>query len=229
MSDDYDQTMEDGDPIPDPDPHAIAVINAWLDEATDDGTDHDVLRDHEFGRGELAAYNGCSLSEASEMLQSYRHYNYWGDPRCQYVIAHEGHYGPGATWRIQSTTHDIPETTRRVYRLNQIRHLTWDFFDHAKKEVKSFGAESRQALVQIDSFTGSQAAGRQRLAIRDWAQNWLQTMRTAAQGRCQAILDTLNVPRSQRDEYMKYFFDGFWPYVEVMVDEEVEILEDLIA
>ena len=48
-------------------------------------------------------------------------------------------------------------------------------------------------------------------------------------GHCQAILDTLAVPRTQRDEYMTYFFDGFWPYVEVMVDEEVEILESLIA
>ena len=32
-----------------------------------------------------------------------------------------------------------------------------------------------------------------------------------------------------RDEYMKFFFNGFWPYVEVMVDEEVMILDALLG
>ena len=233
MSDDYDgiedQSMEDGEDIPDPDPRAITLINDWLDIETVDGTDEDAIRDGEFTRGDLALFAGCSPQTASEMLQSYRFYNYWMDSRCKYVIAHEGSYGRGAVWRIQSTTHSIPETTRRVYRLNQIRHLTWDFFDHAKKEVKSFGAEIRQALVQVDSETTSVASGRQRLAIRDYARDLLQRMRTDAQARAQTIIDTLNIPRSMRAEYQQYFFDGFWPYVEVMIDEEVQVLEDLIA
>ena len=42
--------------------------------------------------------------------------------------------------------------------------MTWDFFDHAKKEIKSFGAEIRQALVQVDSTTGASRHERQRLA-----------------------------------------------------------------
>ena len=229
MSDDGDQSMEDDELIPDPDPRAILAINEWLDEETDFGTDVDVIRDAVFTAGGLARFAGCSVPEASALLQSYRFYNYWMDERCMYVIAHEGHYGPNAPWRIQSTTHDIPEATRRVYRLNQIRHMAWDFYDHAKKEIKSFGAEIRQALVQVDSTTTSVASGRQRLAVRDYARDLLQNMRTAAQTRAQTIIDTLNVPRTMRAEYMKYFFDGFWPYVEVMVDEEVEILEALIA
>lgn len=229
MSDDYDQPMEDDAPIPDPDPRAISVINEWLDDATTYGTDEGEVSGTEFTAGGLARYGGCTVPEASQMLQSYRFYNYWMDERCLYVIAHEGKYGANAPWRIQSTTHDIPETTRRVYRFNQIRHLTWEFFDHARKEVKSFGAEVRQALVHVDSTTQSMAAGRQRLAVRDYARDLLQNMRTAAQTRAQTILDTLNVPKTMRDEYMRYFFDGFWPYVEVMVDEEVVILEALIA
>jgi hypothetical protein len=223
-----DQTMEGVNPIPDPDPRAILVINRWLNTATDNGTDEVVVRDTLFTAGGLATFAGCLVTEASTMLQAYRHYNYWMDERCQYVIAHEGSYGPGAPWRIQSTSHEIPEITRRVYRLNQIRHVSWDFYDHAKKEAKSFGAEIRQALVHIDSTTGTQAAGRQRLAIRDYARDLLQNMRQSAQSRAEAILDTLRVPRNMRDEYMQYFFDGFWPYVEVMVDEEVVILESLI-
>jgi hypothetical protein len=230
MSDDYDQTMEDDEPIPDPDPRAISVINSWLDDATNYGTDVGVIRDHEFTAGELMRYAHLGhVSVASQMLQSYRFYNYWMDPRCTYVLAHEGHYGPGSPWRIQSTTHDIPETTRRVYRLNQIRHITWEFFDHAKKEVKSFGAECRQALVQVDSTTTSQRSHDQRMVIRDYARDWLYNTRVAAQERIRRMLDTLAIPRGMRDEYMKYFFDGFWPYVEVMADEEVQILEALIA
>jgi hypothetical protein len=229
MYDDDDQSMEDDEEIPDPDPRAIAVINDWLDAATDYGTDTRVVRDDEFTAGGLATFAGVTVPEASAMLQSYRFYNYWMDERCLYVIAHEGHYGSGSPWRVQSTRHELTEVQRRVYRLNQIRHMTWDFYDHAKKEVKSFGAEIRQALVHVDSDTASAAAGRQRLAIRDYARDLLQNMRTNAQARAQAIIDTLNVPRAMRDEYMRYFFDGFWPYVEVMVDEEVEVLESLIA
>lgn len=225
---DDDQTMEDDALIPDPDPQAITIVNEWLDDATNYGTDETVIRDTEFTAGGLARYAGCDVPTASAMLQSYRFYNYWMHEGCLYVIAHEGSYGPGAPWRLQSTAHDIPETTRRVYRFNQIRHMAWDFYDHAKKEAKSFGAEIRQALVHVDSTTRTAASGRQRLAIRDWARDLLQNMRSNAQTRAQAILDTLNVPRNMRDEYMRYFFDGFWPYVEVMVDEEVVILESLI-
>jgi hypothetical protein len=229
MNDDDDQSMEDDVDIPDPDPRATATINAWLDDATDYGTDEAVVRDTEFTAGGLAKYAGCTVPEASIMLQSYRFSNYWMDSRCLYVIAHEGKYGANAPWRIQSTAHQVPETTRRVYRFNQIRHLSWEFFDHAKKEIKSFGAEVRQALVHVDSTSVSAASGRQRLAIRDYARDLLQNMRASAQTRAQTILDTLQVPKAMRDEYMRYFFDGFWPYVEVMVDEEVVILEALIA
>jgi len=229
MQNDDDQSMEDDAAIPDPDPTAIMIINEWLDVATNFGTDEVVVRDAEFTAGDLARFAGCDVPTASQMLQSYRHYNYWMDERCSYVIAHEGRYGANAPWRIQSTTHPVPETTRRVYRFNAIRHLSWEFYDHAKKEAKSFGAEMRQALVQLDSTTRSSAAQRQRFAIRDYARDLLQNMRQSAQTRAQAIINTLNVPKAMRDEYMKFFFDGFWPYVEVMVDEEVMILDSLLA
>ena len=182
MSDDYDQSMEDGGVIPDPDPRSIAIINEWLDDATDFGTDVQEIINREFRANDLAIFAGCTVPEASQMLQDYRTANYWMDQRCHFVIAHEGHYGPRAPWRIQSTTHDIPETTRRVYRLNQIRHVTWDFVDHARKEIKSFGAEIRQAVVQVDATTTSAAADRQRLAIRDYVRDLLQNMRTNAAG-----------------------------------------------
>ena len=159
MQNDDDQSMEDDAVIPDPDPTAIMVINEWLDVATNFGTNEIVVRDVEFTAGGLAEFAGVpTMPTASNMLQSYRHYNYWMDERCSYVIAHEGRYGAGAPWRIQSTTHPVPETTRRVYRFNAIRHLSWEFYDHSKKEAKSFGAEMRQALVQLDSTTGSAAA-----------------------------------------------------------------------
>ena len=230
-NDNDDQTMEDESAIPDPDPRAISVINAWLDDATEYGSEVTVIRDGIFTASGLSSWAGIPVTGsggASEMLQMYRDYNYWMDERCMYVIAHEGSYGPGAPWRIQGTRYEIPETTRRVYRLNQARHLTWEFYDHAKKEIKSFGAENRQALFQVDSTTRSAAAGRQRLAIRDYARDLLQNLRTNAQQRAQRAIDTLNIPRTMRDEYMKYFFDGFWPYIEVLVDEEVQILESII-
>lgn len=219
---------EDDEDIPDPDPQAITIINEWLDGATDLGTDVTAIRDAEYTASELADYAGSSVPEASQMLQAYRSYNYWMDERCLYVIAHEGHYGVGSPWRILGTAHPVTEPLRRVYRLNQIRHVSWEFFDHSKKEVKSFGAELRQSLVQIDYATPSAAAARQRLAIRDYARDLLQRLRRDAQTRAEMILDTLNVPRTMRGEYFKYFFDGFWPYVEVMVDEEVQVLDSLI-
>ena len=233
MTDEYDdQTMEDESEIPNPDPQAITIINNWLDDATDYGSDLMAIQDDEQGlyrAVDLAVYAGVSVEEASAMLQSYRNYNWWMDERCFYVIAHEGHYGPGAPWRLQSTAHPIPEKVRRAYRLNQIRHLTWDFYDHAKKEVKSFGAEIRQALIQVDAETVTVGGRNQRLAIRDYARDLLQNMRVNAQTRANAIINALNIPRAMRDEYYAYFFDGFWPYVEVMIDEEVQVLEDLIA
>lgn len=225
MPDDDDQSMEDGE---EQDPNSIYVINAWLDDITSYGTDGAVVRDDVLTRQVLATWAGVTPDEASQMLSDYRQYNWQMDERCFYVIAHEGHYGRLAPWRIQSTVHDIPETTRRIYRLNQARHLTWDFFDHAKKMVKSFGAESRQALVHVDAATTSVAAGRQRQAMRDWARDLLQDLWIQAQRRAQTITDGLNIPRAMRDEYTRYFYDGFWPYVEVMVDEEVMVLDSLI-
>lgn len=229
MSDNYDQSMEEegGEP-PGQDPRIIRVVNGWLNDLTDDGTDMDVVRNDEFFASELAEYAGVSTPEASQMLQGYREANYWMDERCQFVIAHEGHYGPRSPWRILGTTHPLVEAQRRVYRMNSVRHMTWEFYDHARKEVKSFGAEVRQALVQVDSTTNSLAGQNRRLAVRDYARDLLQTMRANGQRMAQGVVDTLGVPVPQRPEYMRYFFDGFWPYVEVMVDEEVQLLEAMI-
>ena len=205
------------------------MINNWLDAATDEGTDHFAIQHHLYSAGQLAEYHGCDVPTASNMLQSYREYNYWMDPRCLYVIAHEGRYGPGAPWRLLGTKHDIAETTRRLYRLNQVRHLTWDFFDHAKKEIKSFGAENRQGLVAIDWATVTQGAERQRFAIRDYARDLLQRCASPAQSQAASIIETLRIPAGMKDEYLRFFFDGFWPYVEVMVDEEVKLLESMLT
>jgi hypothetical protein len=224
-----DQSMEEDGIIPDPDPTAITTINDWLDDVSEEGSNIGVVRDHEFTAGELARYVGCDVPVASQMLQSYRYYNYWCDERCLYVLAHEGHYGPNSPWRLQSTRWPVPEAIRRQYRMNQMRHLSWDFYDHAKKEVKSFGAEIRQALVQVDGETTSRAAGRQRLAMRDHARDLLNNMRTSAVSRGQVVIDSLNVPRAQQAKYMEYFLNGFWPYVEVMLAEELELLEDMLA
>ena len=228
MTDTFDPTDENFDED-DNIPTYIDAINTWLDQETDEGTDVAVIESQEFTASGLADFLDVRTPMASTMLQQYRVANYWMDQRCLYVIAHEGSYGAGAPWRVLGTRHAVPETTRRQYRLNQIRHLTWEFFDHAKKEVKSFGAENRQALAQVDEGTTSRSAERQRFALRDYARDLLLNLRNNAQTRAQVLIDGLGVPRTMQNEYYKYFFDGFWPYVEVMVDEEVQVLESLIT
>ena len=229
MSNDNDNTGNNGEPEePEDIPVYIEFTNTWLDDVTSSGSDEDVIEDGLFTTSDLADYWGVTSREASALRQKYRDACYWGDERCLYVVAHEGSYGRNAPWRLLGTRHDVPESTRRVYRLNQIRHITWDFFDHAKKEVKSFGAENRQALVMVDANTTTAGSLRLRQAIRDYARDMLCTLKRDAQSRAELILDTLRVPRRARDEYYRYFLDGFWPYVEVMMDEELEILEALL-
>ena len=44
-----------------------------------------------------------------------------------------------------------------------------------------------------------------------------------------SIIETLRIPAGMKDQSLRFFFDGFWPYVEVMVDEEVKLLESMLT
>lgn len=228
-SDDFEPTAEEeGDDVDVDEQDAIDFVNTWLDEESTLGSDINAIRDGLFTTGDFAAYWDLDIVEASAMRQAYRNRNYWMDESVLYVVAHEGHYGPGAPWRLLGTRHEIPEATRRVYRLNQIRHLTWELYDHAKKEIKSFGAENRQALVMIDLGVGSVAAQKQRLAMRDYARDMLNNIKAKARADAEVILNTLGLSAKAKDEYYRYLLNGFWPYVEVMADEELAILESIL-
>lgn len=209
-------------------PPEITLVNSWLDAATTCGSDVKVIRNDVFTARQLAAHAVITVGEASQMLQRYRDFNYRNHPACMYVIAHEGHYGAEAPWRLLGTFYALPESTIRIYRLNQARHMTWEIYDHTRKEIKSFGAEVRQSLVMNDSFTTTIASGKQRLAVRDYARDLLHTGKMAAQTRAQNALDSLGIPRRQRDAYLMYFFNGFWPYVQVMMDAELDLLNAMV-
>jgi hypothetical protein len=210
-------------------PEFIEYTNVFMDDATNDGRNIAVIRDEVFTTANMADYWGVDSATVSGMRQRYRSICK-KDLRCLYVVAHEGAYGPNAPWRILGTRHTvgITEPVRRQYRHNQIRHIAWEFYDHAKKEIVSFGNESLAALVMVDSTTTSMAAQAQRLAVRDYARDMLLRFKRDARRETEQILDRLGVPTRARPEYFKYFENGYWPYIEVLVDEQVRELTAML-